>query len=35
MLAVFVDFKSAYVSTWRVKVVDTLQNKIGVKGRML
>jgi ribonuclease HI len=34
MIAVFVDFKSAYDSVWRVKLVDKLQ-AIGVKGRML
>jgi hypothetical protein len=34
LLAVFVDFKSAYDSVWRVKLMDKLQ-KIGVRGRML
>jgi hypothetical protein len=34
MLAVFVDFKSAYDSIWRVKLMDKLQT-IGVKGRTL
>jgi hypothetical protein len=34
LLAVFVDFKSAYDSVWRVKLMDKLQ-KIGVRRRML
>jgi hypothetical protein len=34
MLAVFVDFKNAYDSVWRVKLMDQLQ-KNGVKCRML
>jgi hypothetical protein len=34
LLEVFVDFKSAYHSVWRVKLMDKLQ-KIGVRGRML
>jgi hypothetical protein len=34
MLAVFVDFKSASDSAWRVKLMDKLQ-KVGVKGGML
>jgi hypothetical protein len=34
LLAVFVDFKSAYDSVWRVKLMDKLQ-KIGVRGRRL
>jgi hypothetical protein len=34
MLLVFVDFKSAYESVWRVKRMKKLQT-VGVKGRML